>query len=301
MPTLIRIKDSGLKIEKTKGITKISINTLFLEKGLQVADIIATFNQSLYESEQRTSASITAEAQLRINADLAFSSYIVDLNTSIDDNFAGVHTSIETLTTNISAVSSSITALEVTLNGTINVRLEEIAKVFAGAFEYTLTPETPSFGDLKLVSGITYQYLGGTLGPSSDGWVLFNDTALGVANQVSGWVAGSSSLVVNPTTKEVVGWQYGDGSGFDSIFKISADYIELAGTTTFSEFAKTDMSNVTTIDGGKITTNTLDADAIKANTLTGNMLYGGVIYNLGGNATTYTMKIDLTNGEIHIK
>lgn len=291
MPTIIRIKDSGLKIEKTKGITKISINTLFLEKGLQVADIIATFNQSLYESEQRTNASLATETQLRISADQAFSSYLVDLNTSIDDNFAGVHTSIETLTTNISAVSSSVTELEVTLSGTINVRLEEIAKVFAGAFEYTNTPEAPKFGDLKLVTGVTYQYLGGTLGPNNDGWVLYNDTALGVANQVSGWVAGSSSLVVNPNTKEVVGWQYGDGSGFDSVFKISADYIELAGTTTFSEFAKTDMSNVTTIDGGKVATRSLSADSIE----------GGVIYNLGGTSSNYTMKIDLINGEIHIK
>ena len=277
MPTLIRIKESGLKIEKTKGITKISINTLFLEKGLQVADVITTFNESLYNAEQRMNASISAETQLRINADQAFSSYLVDLNTSIDDSFAGVHTSIETLTTNISAVSSSVTALEVTLNGTINVRLEEIAKVFAGAFEYTNTPETPKFGDLKLVGGVTYQYLGGTLGPNTDGWVLYNETALGVANQVSGWVAGSSSLVVNPTTKEVVGWQYGDGSGFDSVFKISADYIELAGTTTFSEFAKTDMSNVTTIDGGKITTNTLDASAITANTITADRIAANAI------------------------
>lgn len=301
MPTLIRIKETGLKIEKKQGITKISINTLYLEKGFQVADVISMFNTSLAEAEQRVQAEIDAEAQLRIAEDMAFSSYLVNLETSVNDNFASVTTQISTLTTDISTVASSVTQLEVTLNGTINVRLEEMAKVFAGEFDYTSTPETPAFGDLKLVSGVTYQYLGGVLGPLNDGWVVYNETALGVANTVKGWVAAASSLVVDPSTGKVTGWQYGDGSGFNSYFKISAENIELAGSTTFSDFAMKDMSNVTTIDGGKITTNTLDASAIKSNTLTGNMIYGGVIYNLGGTDSNYTMKIDLTNGEIHIK
>ena len=301
MPTLIRIKETGLKIEKKQGITKISINTLYLEKGFQVADVISMFNMSLAEAEQRVSASIDAEAQLRIDADSAFSSYLVNLETSVNDNFASVTTQISTLTTDISTVASSVTQLEVTLNGTINVRLEEMAKVFAGEFDYTLTPETPAFGDLKLISGVTYQYLGGTLGPLNDGWVLYNETALGVANQVKGWVATASSLVVDPSTGNVTGWQYGDGSGFNSYFKINAQHIELEGSTTFSQFAKTDMSNVTTIDGGKIKTNSITADKLAANSITGNMIYGGVIYNIGGNASNYAMKIDLTNGEIHIK
>lgn len=299
MPTLIRVKEAGLKIEKKQGITKISINTLYLEKGFQVADVISMFNTSLAEAEQRVQAEIDAEAQLRINADSAFSSYLVNLETEVNDNFASVTTQINTLTTDISTVASSVTQLEITLNGTINVRLEEMAKVFAGEFDYTATPSTPAFGDLKLVSGVTYQYLGGALGPLNDGWVLYDETALGVANQVKGWVATASSLVVDPSTGNVTGWQYGDGSGFDSYFKISADNIILAGSTTV--IANADMSNVTNIDGGKITTNTLNASAIQANTLTGNMIYGGVIYNLGGNAITYTMKIDLTNGEIHIR
>ena len=299
MPTLIRIKETGLKIEKKQGITKISINTLYLEKGFQVADVIAMFNTSLADTEQRVSASIDAEAQLRINADSAFSSYLVNLETSVNDNFASVTTQISTLTTDISTVASSVTQLEVTLNGTINVRLEEMAKVFAGEFDYTLTPLTPAFGDLKLIGSVTYQYLGGSLGPLNDGWVLYNETALGVANQVSGWVATASSLVVDPSTGNVTGWQYGDGSGFNSYFKISADNIILNGSTTV--IANADMSNVTNIDGGKITTNTLNASAIQANTLTGNMIYGGVIYNVGANDSNYTMKINLTAGEIHIR
>lgn len=288
MPTLIRIKEAGLKIEKKQGITKISINTLYLEKGFQVADVISMFNTSLAEAEQRVSASIDAEAQLRINADTAFSSYLVNLKTSVNDNFASVTTQISTLTTDISTVAESVTQLEVTLNGTISAALTEQATVMAGYFSYWDGTSTPKIGNLKLVDGVTYQYV------SNGTWRRYDEGALGVANQVKGWVATASSLVVDPSTGNVTGWQYGDGSGFNSYFKINAQHIELAGSTTFSNYAqidyvnnsvsglaKADMSNVTTIDGGKITT--------------------GVIYNAGGNATTYTMKIDLNAGEIHIK
>lgn len=59
--------------------------------------------------------------------------------------------------------------------------------------------------------------------------------------------------------------------------------------------------NTTTINGGRITTGSIAADKLVANSITGNMIYGGVIYNVGGSASNYTMKIDLANGEIHIK
>ena len=295
MPTLIKIKETGLKIEKKRSITKISINTLYLEKGLQVADVIAMFNTSLADTEQRVSASIDAEAQLRINADSAFTSYLVNLETKVNDNAANVTTQLSTLTTNISTVASSVTQLETTLNGTISATLTEQATVMSGYFSYWDGTSTPKIGNLKLVDGVTYQYV------SNGTWRRYDEGALGVANQVKGWVATASSLVVDPSTGNVTGWQYGDGSGFNSYFKINAQHIELKGSTTFSNFAMKDMSNVTNIDGGKITTNTLDASAIKSNTLTGNMLYGGVIYNLGGTSSNYTMKIDLTNGEIHIR
>lgn len=59
--------------------------------------------------------------------------------------------------------------------------------------------------------------------------------------------------------------------------------------------------NTTTINGGRITTGSITANQIATNTITGDMIYGGVIYNLGGTSSNYTMKIDLINGEIHIR
>ena len=73
------------------------------------------------------------------------------------------------------------------------------------------------------------------------------------------------------------------------------------GIVQFTNIANADYANAinngtTTINGGKITTNSITTDQIQMNTG-----WAGIIYNQGGNSTNYTMKIDFTNGEIHIK
>lgn len=55
-------------------------------------------------------------------------------------------------------------------------------------------------------------------------------------------------------------------------------------------------NNATYIDGGKIVTDSISADKIKMN-----IGWAGAIYNSGGTSSNYKMKIDFTNGEIHIK
>lgn len=60
-------------------------------------------------------------------------------------------------------------------------------------------------------------------------------------------------------------------------------------------------TNTTTIDGGKITTGTITANHISTAGLNAGVIKAGVMYNTGGTSTTYTMKIDLDNGEIHIR
>lgn len=73
------------------------------------------------------------------------------------------------------------------------------------------------------------------------------------------------------------------------------------GIVQFSNIAGADYANAinngtTTINGGKITTNSITTNQIQMNTG-----WAGVIYDQGGNSTTYKMKIDFTNGEIHIR
>lgn len=62
------------------------------------------------------------------------------------------------------------------------------------------------------------------------------------------------------------------------------------------DFTSTNASGTTTIDGGKITTGSITTNQLSMNTG-----WAGAIYNLGGTPLSYTMKVDFTNGEIHIK
>lgn len=57
----------------------------------------------------------------------------------------------------------------------------------------------------------------------------------------------------------------------------------------------------TQIDGAAIKTGTITAGHITTAGLDAGVIKSGVIYNTGANADTYTMKIDLDNGEIHIR
>jgi hypothetical protein len=70
-------------------------------------------------------------------------------------------------------------------------------------------------------------------------------------------------------------------------------------------------TGTTVIDGGRIATGSITAsqisagaittDKINTGAITADKINTGVLYNIGGNAASYTMKIDFTNGEIHIK
>ena len=82
--------------------------------------------------------------------------------------------------------------------------------------------------------------------------------------------------------------------------------------TEFSSWSEGVSANSTTIDGGKITTGTVSADRLEVSSALINRLnvIGGIeastvtanaIYNKGANESNYSMKIDLVNGEIHIK
>lgn len=269
MPTVIKIKELGLTIAKENYSTKISINTLNIEKGLALFDIIKMYNESLVDLENRVNASIAIEAQVRITEDEALSRYMIDLEASVDNNLANVNTELTALATETSSLASTVTTVSASV-GDLGATITEQAAVYAGYFNYSALPE---IGNIKNVSDVNYQYLGGNLGPLSDGWVVYNNTALGTANQVKGWVATASSLVVNPSTGQVTGWQYGDGSGFNSFFTISASKINLVGETTFISNVVSGINNgTTTINGGQITTNSITANQIATNSITANKI-----------------------------
>ena len=69
-----------------------------------------------------------------------------------------------------SAIAADIEALTVSFNGT-NVTLSETNQVVAGYYSEWDGIATPLLGQFKFIGDTQYQFLGGTLGEASDGWV----------------------------------------------------------------------------------------------------------------------------------
>jgi len=125
---------------------------------------------------------------------------------------------------------------------------------------------------------------------------------VGVGGSISGYVAeatGEESSFKIFADRFSVANDLGTSAG--EPFRIENGYIYFNGKVTFDNIdGDTDFvtkaalatdDGTTIINGGNIRTGHISADIIN----------GGVIYNLGANANTYTFKIDLNNGFIHIR
>ena len=84
--------------------------------------------------------------------------------------------------------------------------------------------------------------------------------------------------------------------GANSVYKHYFNGIVQFSNIQGADYANAINNGTTTINGGKITTNSITTNQIQMN-----VGWAGVIYNQGGNSSNYKMKIDFTNGEIHIK
>ena len=99
-------------------------------------------------------------------------------------------------------------------------------------------------------------------------------------------------------------------TGTNSVFQIYAEQFAISSSSTtegYSPFQvdtvnhKINMTSDVAIDGNLIVSGTIDAAQVNVINLNATNIKAGVIYNTGGNATTYTMKIDLDNGSIYIQ
>lgn len=94
-----------------------------------------------------------------------------------------------------------------------------------------------------------------------------------------------------PIPALVTTWD-GNSSSYKHYFNGIVQFSNIAG----ADYANAINNGTTTINGGKITTNSITTNQIQMNTG-----WAGVIYNQGGTPANYKMKIDFTKGEIHIK
>ena len=157
-----------------------------------------------------------------------------------------------------------------------------------------------------IVNGVSYV----------SGFGLSNSTGTGIGSEF--WIDATKLKFTNSATTGRTAPFTIDASGttpqitFNGKVSFSnVTNVPQLGSTPQEVVNAVNAGNTTTINGGRITAgsitanqiaaNTITAGQIAANTITGDMIYGGVIYNLGGGPGTYTMKIDLINGEIHVK
>lgn len=118
--------------------------------------------------------------------------------------------------------------------------------------------------------------------------------------------SGTSSPTLGATTA-VEGSTYYNTSTKSGYIVSNGSWINNSSVTDTSGLALTDMSNVTTIDGGKITTGIVSTNRLNVNDIMSkNMTFTGKITGgsggLGGIIQSYNgaMKIDLVNGSLYI-
>ena len=108
-------------------------------------------------------------------------------------------------------------------------------------------------------------------------------------------------------------------TGDQSVFNIYAEKFAISSSSTFEGYSpfqidtvnhKINMTSDVAIDGSLLVSGTIDASIVNvtninasnivSGTISADKIYSGVIYNTGGSASSYTMKINLDAGEIHI-
>lgn len=156
----------------------------------------------------------------------------------------------------------------------------------AEKFKFTNSAQSGQVAPFTIdASGVTPQV-------TFNGVVSFNNVS-DAPSSTSGTVNPTStsepvnSTYINTTdsslwTYTLVGWVPGGDPN-----ALTAEDLSATGTTV--------------IDGGRITTGTLDASQVNVANLDAGAITSGVIYNTGGTASTYSMMIDLNNGRIHIR
>lgn len=298
------------------------------------------------------------------NTNVSMSALETSLGSRIGSNEAAILDVYATRVTAADAQAIATTAIGTTFGGNVDAYIGNLASVYTAPGSATATNIS-------------------TLQTSYNEQTARIDAIDYVAIDEFGYSLGASKLGTAPDGS-IVGWQFTDGTGVQSEFKIQAEKFSISdGTTGYTPFSITGSdinflgkvsfnsvtgapthtsgllsarpttavtgstytanddpaklvlytytsigwvqggdpdaltaedlgpTGTTVIDGGRITTGSVTADQIAAYAITtehitaaglnADVITSGVIYNTGGSASGYVMKIDLNNGEIHIR
>lgn len=209
-------------------------------------------------------------------------------------------TGIDPITGELSAEAGYIREVQAETEADLGAKISTVNRVVAGTYHVWDGIEVLTEGMIRYVGSATEIYLGPIIG-----WKELETSRIeSVAETAKGWAGSASSFVVATDVNgdpipgaPITGWNYADGSGIGSEFKISADKFSLVnanGTATPLLIDATDPNNVqmeftgkvtlaglgidsttTTINGGLIETDTLEANRLKAGTNSSTVWTGG--------------------------
>jgi hypothetical protein len=300
----IKTPTTPIKAQKTEIITANSnaaVSILGSSK-LQVTPADYVIAQSTYDGNVPKGISQWIQNEIALSVESGnVGTAIENIRTTLMNAISsGVNQYIETLTTDYVSQSSLITTLGSAI-GAVDAKILNVQQTFATeneAFATEIAGLRAKLGDDGrpgaieayigniAIAAATEEFASATdmtsLVAVYNEQTLRIDTLDNVTVTPEGWTLGASKLATTPDNS-IVGWSFSDGSNEVSEFKINAQKFSISdgvtGYTPFSisgtnvlfngvvDFTNTNTYGTTTIDGGKITTNTVNANSIDATTV----------------------------------
>ena len=275
-----------------------------------IAQVLTTISSELATPTSALGATIANLQQSIVTGDTANASSIQALSSSLEGEVDARATAINTINTYVgvneagASTGTGLSAYLVGSDGKVGSADSQVANGIA--VTNGVATSKWAYNSNLIVNGVSYV----------SGFGLSNSTGTGIGSEF--WIDATKLKFTNSATTGRTAPFTIDASGTTPQITFNGK-VSFSNVTDVPQLGSTPQEVVnainngqtTTINGGKITTgsitanqiaaNTITAGQIAANTITGDMIYGGVIYNLGGGPGTYTMKIDLINGEIHVK
>lgn len=280
--TYVLVSDGMFSGNATGGIPNWLLNAI--EQELTVGDgnlssVLAAMQVTLDAVQLGVNQNVTQIENLALSQ----STLATTLGSQIDGNSAAIIDVAATRVTEAGALAIASTAIGTTFGGNVDAYIGNLASVYTAPGSATATNIS-------------------TLQTSYNDQTARIDTIEYATTDEFGYSLGASKLATAPDGS-ITGWQFTDGTGIQSEFKIQATNFSISdGTTGYVPFSITGTdinflgkvtfdglgidSNSTTIDGGKITTNTLQADRLKAGVSGSTVWTGGglISANFNGNA-----------------
>jgi hypothetical protein len=302
MNTNIKVQDTTISSKKSGYVTIIKINTLGLEYGNDYESILSLNTQIGNEVIQRIETVESDVTILEERVTSTNSSIIPLIEDELNDPLSNISTSVNSKS--ILAAEDEWALSEITTNLATEFG-PNAANITTKLATYALDDEVGAIAQVALdVNGritgwtaVDNSASGSAFLIQADTFALTDGTRSHIpfsVDTVSGLVQ-FNGIVQFSSVKDAPTYTNGIGNPDSTTEPLQSVYLN---TTDNSLWTYTSLGWVPGGDPDAITAEDLGASGTTV--IDGGRIQTGVIYNTGGTASSYTMKIDLDNGEIHI-